>query len=504
MLCAAKPGIDACTGDSGGPLFLYPNGNGVPVQIGITSWGVACAEAGWPGVYTRVASYASWIKQQAGLFPPPPRPPPPSPSPPPVQPLPRHPPPSPLPPLPPLPEAGVAILAGNDRFSTPQPLACVTPNAAQSLTMVNAQAIAVQCCLRNVHGVEACVRTTNGRRDGCLGGVPPQEFTYSQARRHCHINGFSLCAQSCVDRGCTYNNYPVWTRLPCSLPSPVPPMFLPAPSPLASLFSFATPPPQQTPPPQLSPPSPLSVAQTPLPSGSTPLEPTTAPFPLLPVSLPPSWPPSVPPVMPALVPPLRPPLISPVLPHPQPTLQPPPQSLLQPFRPPLSQPPPWTLNQTALPAPLQSPASAPSEFPRQPPLRPPAQPLDDSPAELALDTKDDADLLDLAVRTAVFATCAIAFVGMLVFSIVSMRCFAAHWACVAQRLGTSRQESTLASGRLAGDTDEPADAEAKRTRSCAGPTAYQRAISSIVEERTFEVTQWSSSRRSDMLFSANI
>lgn len=55
MLCAGRTGKDTCQGDSGGPLFARSIA-GQYVQIGITSWGIGCATAGYPGVYTRLSN----------------------------------------------------------------------------------------------------------------------------------------------------------------------------------------------------------------------------------------------------------------------------------------------------------------------------------------------------------------------------------------------------------------------------------------------------------------
>lgn len=52
MVAAGQRGKDACQGDSGGPLFV-PSG-GSHIQIGITSYGLGCARAKYPGVWTEV------------------------------------------------------------------------------------------------------------------------------------------------------------------------------------------------------------------------------------------------------------------------------------------------------------------------------------------------------------------------------------------------------------------------------------------------------------------
>jgi secreted trypsin-like serine protease len=68
ILCAGvlTGGMDSCQGDSGGPLmapirvgkqFLY-------YQIGVVSYGIGCARADVPGVYTRVSHFVDWIKEQ--------------------------------------------------------------------------------------------------------------------------------------------------------------------------------------------------------------------------------------------------------------------------------------------------------------------------------------------------------------------------------------------------------------------------------------------------------
>ncbi|XP_001361174.2 trypsin 3A1 [Drosophila pseudoobscura] len=63
MFCAGTPqgGRDSCQGDSGGPLITSINGR--MRLYGIVSWGLGCANAMFPGVYTRVSEYTDWIAQ---------------------------------------------------------------------------------------------------------------------------------------------------------------------------------------------------------------------------------------------------------------------------------------------------------------------------------------------------------------------------------------------------------------------------------------------------------
>ncbi|XP_052890119.1 venom serine protease Bi-VSP-like isoform X1 [Anopheles moucheti] len=68
VMCAGvlEGGKDSCQGDSGGPLML-PQRFGSEFyyfQVGIVSYGIGCARAEVPGVYTRVASFVEWIQQK--------------------------------------------------------------------------------------------------------------------------------------------------------------------------------------------------------------------------------------------------------------------------------------------------------------------------------------------------------------------------------------------------------------------------------------------------------
>ncbi|CAH0402717.1 unnamed protein product [Chilo suppressalis] len=65
MLCAGLidvGGLDACVGDSGGPLIHKG------VVIGLVSFGYSCGHTYYPGVYTNLAHYTDWINKTTLAF----------------------------------------------------------------------------------------------------------------------------------------------------------------------------------------------------------------------------------------------------------------------------------------------------------------------------------------------------------------------------------------------------------------------------------------------------
>lgn len=63
QLCAGLGDKDTCQGDSGGPMLSLERDGSKWSIIGITSFGVDCADTRFPGVYTRVDKYLDWIEQ---------------------------------------------------------------------------------------------------------------------------------------------------------------------------------------------------------------------------------------------------------------------------------------------------------------------------------------------------------------------------------------------------------------------------------------------------------
>jgi secreted trypsin-like serine protease len=70
LICAAESGADSCQGDSGGPLTALKHSNSTQARlswIGIVSYGIGCADPGYPGAYTRAACFLGFVAEQFGL-----------------------------------------------------------------------------------------------------------------------------------------------------------------------------------------------------------------------------------------------------------------------------------------------------------------------------------------------------------------------------------------------------------------------------------------------------
>ncbi|MDO9484916.1 MAG: trypsin-like serine protease [Actinomycetota bacterium] len=65
-VCAGSPtgAVDACQGDSGGPLVVSAP---LPTLAGVVSFGTECAQAGYPGLYTRLTTFLPWLQSKIDL-----------------------------------------------------------------------------------------------------------------------------------------------------------------------------------------------------------------------------------------------------------------------------------------------------------------------------------------------------------------------------------------------------------------------------------------------------
>lgn len=66
MICSGVGGKGCCQGDSGGPLNCVVDAKWY--TYGATSWGVKCADEGYPTVNARVSELETWIWENVKNF----------------------------------------------------------------------------------------------------------------------------------------------------------------------------------------------------------------------------------------------------------------------------------------------------------------------------------------------------------------------------------------------------------------------------------------------------
>ena len=116
--------------------------------------------------------------------------------------------------IPPLPQTGALVYWGHGR----KEVTCVHPGDTSKMTHAGSDdegkpfPILAQCCSDDGR----CWRSTSAGE--CISGPPiaAVAHTYNTASAKCASMGLTLCSHTCVDRGCGYNFFPVYTTLPCT------------------------------------------------------------------------------------------------------------------------------------------------------------------------------------------------------------------------------------------------------------------------------------------------
>jgi len=141
-------------------------------------------------------------------------------------------PPPPSPPSPrgePIPQNGIAILAGDNAVA--ETLFCLWPGDEAITSSVGLEpsrelvrtTIAAQCCASDQPVPDDCRRralddgSPSDSNADCIAGINAGfvEMTYGDTVAACEARGLVLCHQSCFDLGCQYNKHPVYSGLPC-------------------------------------------------------------------------------------------------------------------------------------------------------------------------------------------------------------------------------------------------------------------------------------------------